>query len=136
MYSILVMRNLAQILEEHGIKASAHRVAVAEYVLNTESHPSADEVLSRVREAFPHVSRATVYNTLNLFVDKGLLRQYALTEGRTVFDPRVEDHHHFIDEESGSIHDLPWDALEVRKIPELQGFEVHQYQVVLKGKRK
>ncbi|HSN81499.1 MAG TPA: transcriptional repressor, partial [Polyangiales bacterium] len=57
----------AAFLEERGIKPSAQRVAVAEFVLHTDAHPSADEVWSRVRERFPMVSRATVYNTLNLF---------------------------------------------------------------------
>ena len=59
-------------------------------MLCTDEHPSADEVWNRVRRRFPHVSRATVYNTLNLFVEKGLFRQYILTEGRMVFDSEVE----------------------------------------------
>ena len=75
------------LLMDHGINPSAQRVAVAQYVLHTDEHPSADEVWTRVRKRFPHVSRATIYNTLNLFVEKGLLRQFVLTEGRVVFDP-------------------------------------------------
>ena len=88
-------RDQAAFLQQRGINPSAQRVAVAQYVLHTEDHPSADEVWTRVRKRFPHVSRATVYNTLNLFVEKGLLRQFVLTEGRVVFDPKIEDHHHF-----------------------------------------
>jgi len=126
----------AALLEEHGIKPSAQRVAVAEFVLHTDAHPSADEVWSRVRERFPMVSRATVYNTLNLFVEKGLVRQLTLTGGRVVFDPNVEKHHHFIDEETGRIHDVPWEALRVSRIDEIDGFEIHAYQVVLRGKKR
>jgi len=125
----------ASLLKNHGINPSAQRVAVAEYVLHTDEHPSADEVWERVRKHFPHVSRATVYNTLHLFVEKGLLRQFVLTEGRTVFDPRIDDHHHFIDEESGKIHDVPWDAVEVSNVSKLDGFVVREYQVVMRGKR-
>ena len=84
---------------------------------------------------FPHVSRATVYNTLHLFVEKGLLRQFALTEGRVVFDPKTDNHHHFIDEDSGRIHDVPWDTVEVSNVAKLDGFEVREYQVVMRGKR-
>lgn len=124
------------LLEERGIKPSAQRVAVAEFVLHTDAHPSADEVWSRVRERFPMVSRATVYNTLNLFVEKGLVRQLALTGGRVVFDPNVEKHHHFIDEETGRIYDVPWEALRVSRIDDIDGFEVHAYQVVLRGKKR
>jgi len=129
-----VSQDDASLLRDHGINPSAQRVAVAQYVLHTDEHPSADEVWSRVKASFPHVSRATVYNTLNLFVDKGLLRQFVLTEGRTVFDPRVEDHHHFIDEESGCIVDIPWEALAVSDVSKLAGFEVREYQVVLRGR--
>ena len=122
-------------LKEFGINPSAQRVAVAQYVLHTDEHPSADEVWTRVRKRFPHVSRATVYNTLNLFVEKGLVRQFVLTEGRVVFDPKTEDHHHFIDEESGKIHDVPWGAVKVSNVPKLDGFEVREYQVVMRGTR-
>ncbi len=122
-------------LRDHGIQPSAQRVAVAEYVLQTDQHPSAEEVWTQVRTCFPHLSRATVYNTLNLFVKKGLLRPLSLTEGRVVFDPNTADHHHFIDEESGKIYDVPWEAVTVSRVPKLEGFQVHQYQVVMRGKK-
>ena len=128
-------RDETAVLRDHGINPSAQRVAVAQYVLHTKDHPSADEVWTRVRERFPHLSRATVYNTLNLFVEKGLLRQFALTEGRVVFDPKTDDHHHFIDEESGRIHDVAWDAVRVSNVSKLEGFDVREYQVVMRGKR-
>ena len=123
-------------LREHGINPSAQRVAVAQYILHTDEHPSADEAWTRVRARFPHVSRATVYNTVNLFVEKGLLRQLVLTEGRVVFDPKTDDHHHFIDEETGKIHDVPWGAIEIANAPRLDGFEVREYQVVMRGRKK
>jgi Fe2+ or Zn2+ uptake regulation protein len=73
---------------------------------------------------------------LNLFVDHGLLRALVVTEGRVVFDPNVEKHHHFIDEETGKIFDLPWEALEVGRIDQLQGFDVRDYQVVVRGTKR
>lgn len=124
-----------KMLRDRGIQPSAQRVAVAEYALTTEDHPSADQVWARVRKSFPMISRATVYNTLNLFVAKGLLQPLVLAEGKVVFDPKVDRHHHFIDEDTGSIHDVPWQALEVKNIQALRGFDVRQYQVVLRGKR-
>lgn len=125
----------AAVLKAHGINPSAQRVAVAQYVLHTKDHPAADEVWNRVKERFPHVSRATVYNTLNLFVRRGLLRQFILTEGRTVFDPNTGKHHHFVDEDTGKIHDVPWDTVEVSNVPKLEGFDVREYQVVMRGKK-
>lgn len=130
-----VSPDLLETLRDHGIQPSAQRVAVAEYVLSTEDHPSADQVWTRVREGFPTISRATGYNTLNLFVEKGLLRPLVLAAGRVVFDPNIDDHHHFIDEETGRIYDVPWEAVEVGDPSDLEGFEVHEYMVVMRGRR-
>lgn len=123
-------------LRDSGIQPSAQRVAVGDYVLHTGEHPSADLVWKRVRERFPWISRATVYNTLNLFVDKGLLQRLNLSEDCVVFDPITETHHHFIDEKSGVIHDVPWDKVQVCNIDSLREFEVHDYQVVMRGSVK
>jgi Fur family iron response transcriptional regulator len=127
---------VTKILRDHGIQPSAQRMAVADYVLRTDEHPTADVVWSRVRTGLPMLSRATVYNTLNLFVRKGLLRQLVLTGGTVVFDPNVDLHHHFIDEKSGKIYDVPWDAVEVRNVDAVEGFDVREYQVVMRGRRR
>jgi Fe2+ or Zn2+ uptake regulation protein len=124
-----------EILERLGIQPSAQRVAVADYVLGTEDHPSAEQVWARVKERFPMLSRATVYNTLNLFVEKGLLRELVLAEGKVVFDPNLTPHHHFIDDETQSIVDVPWEALQVEQVDTLRGFDVREYQVVMRGRR-
>jgi Fur family iron response transcriptional regulator len=127
---------LPELLRSHGIQPSAQRVAIAGYVLGTAAHPSAEVVLERVRASFPMVSRATVYNTLHLLVEKGLLRELVLAEGKVVYDPKLERHHHFVDEESGAIHDIPWGALQVSRVGSLAGYDVREYQVVLRGRRR
>ncbi len=123
-------------LKAHGIQPSAQRLAVARYVLHTSQHPSADEVFSRVRRGLPTLSRATVYNTLNLFVGRGLILQHSLKEGHVVFDPNLSRHHHLIDADSGEIHDLPWDAFEVSGVERIEGFDVEDFQLVLRGRRR
>ncbi len=129
-------REAAELLRERGVNPSAQRVAVARYVLHTDEHPSADQVFAKVRRRLPQISRATVYNTLHLMVEKGLLRELVLAPGRVVFDPKTEAHHHFIEEGSGRIHDVPWKAVEVSRLPPLPGFAVSEYQVVMRGHRK
>jgi len=123
------------VLESRGIHPSAQRVAVAQVVLTTDRHPTADEVQRAVKARFPSVSRATIYNTLNLFVAKGLLRELTIDEGRVVFDPKLDRHHHFVDDETGEVHDIPWEAFRVDRQAELSQFEVREYQVVLRGRR-
>lgn len=127
---------LIPLLRRHGIQATPQRLAVAAYVLGTNAHPSADEVWEQVRRRCPTLSRATVYNTLNLFVEKGLLRAQVLKEGTVVFDPHVAAHHHFIDVETGRIYDVPWEALKVSGARVLPAFDVHEYQVILRGRRR
>ncbi len=121
-------------LRAHGIQPSSQRVEVARFVLASEDHPSADDVLRAVRARLPIISRATVYNTLNLLVTRGLLRRLVLAEGRVVFDPRTDAHHHFIDEESGRILDVPWEAIAVERVDTLPGMDVRDYQVVMRGR--
>jgi Fur family iron response transcriptional regulator len=129
------VKALVETLRQRGIQPSAQRLAVAEYVLDTKDHPSAEQVFATVRTRVPMISRATVYNTLNLFVRKKLLRQLVLAEGKVVFDPQVGPHHHFVDEATGEILDIPWDALDVRRVEALKGVQVREYQVVLRGRK-
>jgi Fe2+ or Zn2+ uptake regulation protein len=130
------MKRMLDKLAACGIQPTPQRIAVAEYVLNTANHPTADEVWMNVRDRCPTLSRATVYNTLNLFAEKGLLKTQPLKEGVVVFDPHVTPHHHFIDEETGKVFDIPWDAVKVTHGKSLRGLDVREYQVVLRGRRR
>lgn len=127
--------NAEALLRSYKVSPSAQRIAVASYVLDTDSHPSADQVHAEARKRLPSISRATVYNTLNLLVQKGLLRQLVLSEGNVVFDPNLKPHHHFLDCKTGEIHDIPWQALQVSNVNSLDGYDVEEYQVVLRGQR-
>src|SRR5881396_1568488 len=129
-------RAVVELLAARGIQPSAQRIVVAQYVLFTDEHPSADKVWARVKAGFPMISRATVYNTLNLFVEKGLLREQHLAPDSIVFDPRTDAHHHFVDESSGRIYDIDWGKVRVSNVESIDGFEVHDYQVVMRGRKK
>ena len=130
------MHDAISILRRCDIHPTPQRIAVVEYVLKSKGHPSADDVLTYARKKCPTVSRATVYNTLNLLVERGLLRTQTIRQGVVVFDPNTRDHHHFIDEDTGWIYDIPWDQLEVKGSENLKGFEIVDYQVVMRGRRK
>ena len=130
------MDDVISVLSSRGIQPSAQRVAVARFVLTTDEHPSADQVFARVKDDLPVLSRATVYNTLHLFVEKGLLKELILAEGRVVFDPKTAPHHHFVDDDTGVIVDIPWAALKVKNVDALDGLFVREYQVVLRGRVK
>jgi Fe2+ or Zn2+ uptake regulation protein len=124
------------VLRTKGVQPTPQRLAVARFVLGTDAHPTADEVWEKARRECPTLSRATVYNTLNLLAKKGLVEPRVITEGVVVFDPHVGKHHHFVDEKTGRIHDIPWEAIRVTGASLLRGFEVREYQVVMKGRRR
>jgi len=127
------MMTTQDILRQAGISPSSQRVAIAEFVLHTGTHPSADEVLAEARIRMPTISVATIYNTLHLFVEHGLLRTLDLSNTHTVYDPCLEPHHHFIDDETGRIHDVPLDAVKVTHT-NFEGFDIREVQVVLRGR--
>ena len=74
---------------------------------SSPQHLSAEQILASLRGAGARVSKATVYNTLNLFADHGLLRQLSVDGSRAWFDSNVEPHYHFHDLTSGALIDVP-----------------------------
>ena len=130
------MQDIVKILRDHGVSPTPQRIAVAKVVLYTKKHPSADDIWGIVKESWPTLSRTTVYNTLNLLVEKGVLKAKVIREGKTVYDPCVERHHHFIDEKTGEIFDIPWSSVKVTGVNSLKDFEVLEYHVVIRGRRK
>jgi Fur family iron response transcriptional regulator len=117
---------LVELLRKRGINPTHQRIEIAHALYSRHEHLSADQVLAIVNQRHPETSRATVYNTLNLFVAKRLLRELVLAAGRVVFDPNVVPHHHFIDDDTGAIHDVPWEAVKVLPVAGLKGYNVRE----------
>jgi Fe2+ or Zn2+ uptake regulation protein len=128
------------IMRAHQIRPSAHRMAIAEYVLFTDEHPNADTVWKIVLGNFPTISRATVYNTLNLFVEKGLLKQVPLVmkDGSAVYESNTKHHHYFIDEETGRVYDVDFKDVRVQAqdLRNLPRFDVREYMIVMRGRAR
>jgi len=123
-------------LRQCGIQPTPQRLAIAAFVLETSSHPTADEVYSQVQPNCSTLSRATVYNTLHLMVERGILKAQRIQDEIVHFDANTEVHHHFVDESTGRIFDIPWNALQLQGHQELEAFEVSEYQVILRGRLK
>jgi Fe2+ or Zn2+ uptake regulation protein len=108
-------------LKRAGLKLTPQRIAIVRELADDLSHPTAQALFERLRPAFPTMSFATVYSTLDVLVDHGLTGALAADHGsRGVrFDPNVEPHHHAICDACGSVIDIPLDALEGTPAPRL-----------------
>lgn len=128
---------LRDTLQAHGIQPTAQRLAVAAVVLDRDDHPTADEVLFGVREVRPKVSQATVYNTINRFVEAGLLVPVDVPGRATRFDPRLDHHHHLYDVETGELRDLDGSGVRVDlSNASLDGFDVERVRVRIDVRRR
>lgn len=82
-------------LTEHGIKPSLQRLAIMDYLMEHRTHPTVDTIFNDLSPAMPTLSRTTVYNTLKLLVDKGVVLQITIDEKNCRYDAEVEPHSHF-----------------------------------------
>lgn len=130
------MNRAAELLEHCSLTPTPQRVAVVKSVMDAHKHLSADAVFKRAKRICHSVSRATVYNTLNLLVKKNVLKSQILLEETIVFDANTRPHHHFIDEETGKITDIPWEDLIIRGQESLKHVVIRDLQVIVRGKRK
>lgn len=123
-------------LKAAKVQPSASRLAIADYVLETEDHPTAEEVKIAVEKNFPSLCMATVYNTLNLFEERGLIISLRDPQTKVVrFDSRTEPHFHFVDETSGQLYDLDPRALRVVPTASMlqDGVRIKSIDVVIRG---
>jgi Fur family transcriptional regulator, iron response regulator len=128
---------VADKLRAAGIPLTLQRLVVGQVMLAAPAHLSAEQVLVRVRRLLPEVSRATVYNTLNLFVEKKLLRELVVDAQRIVFDSNTTAHYHLYDVGSGELSDIPADELKVVGSATLApGLELEAVDVVIRVRRK
>jgi Fur family iron response transcriptional regulator len=128
--------SIADRLRAHGIAPTAQRVRVGQVLFACDQHLSADEVLRQLRAAGARVSKATVYNTLNLFASRGLLRALNVDATRSSFDSNVSPHFHFHVENTGELIDVAPGDIEFARLPELPpGTESLGVEVVIRLRR-
>ncbi len=110
---------IEQVLENHGIRPTSQRVDIAKVLLAKPQHLSAEQVLGQVNTENELVSKATVYNTLNLFVDKGLIKQVVIDSRYVFYDSNTEPHYHFYNEDTGLLQDIEDKEMIVKDVPKL-----------------
>lgn len=106
-------------LRRHGVLPTAQRMEVAEVLLHRAQHLSAEQIIDRLKNIGSSVSKATVYNTLKLFREKGLVREINIEAGRKFYDSTTHAHHHFYHIETGELTDIPADSIAIQNLPPL-----------------
>jgi Fur family iron response transcriptional regulator len=130
-------KRIQAMLQSRGIQPTPQRVLIAELLFARDQHLTADQVIQALAEDGTQVSKATVYNTLNLFAQKGLLKPLQIDPDRGVFDSNTTPHHHFHVEDTGELIDVPPGAVEISRLPPLPpGTEPVGVEVVIRVRRQ
>ncbi|MCG8501075.1 MAG: transcriptional repressor [Firmicutes bacterium] len=128
-------KNTGSYLKEYDIKPSYQRIKIFEYLRNTKSHPTVDEIFKEIVQEIPTLSKTTVYNTLSLFIEKGIVTVITIEENETRYDADTSLHGHFKCKSCGKVYDFD---IKVSKedIGDLDGFEVDEKHLYFKGSCK
>ena len=110
---------LASRLRASGITPTQRRLHIGQFLFSKLRHLSADQVFDQVNRNSERVSQATVYNTLSLFVEKGLLHQIVVDPSKVFYDTNPSKHHHFYYVDTGILEDIPTNQTEINNLPEL-----------------
>lgn len=127
---------VTDLLRRHGVNPTIQRVAITRVLFEQGTHLSAEELFQLVNATNPNVSKATVYNTLGLLADKGIVRAVIADPARVFYDPNTKPHHHFYDEATGELTDIDASDIHVTRLPALpEGSELQGVDVVIRVRR-
>lgn len=109
--------DIAAVLQRAHISPTPQRIEIAAILLERTQHLSVEQVLARVRAADTAVSKATVYNTLGLFAERGLVREVMVDATRVFYDSNTTAHYHFYNVDDGVLTDFPATAAMIDDLP-------------------
>ncbi len=126
--------DLGEHFRASGLRRTAQRYSVLEYLCKGPMHATADEIFAALNRRLPLVSRATVYNTLRELTQAGLVREFP-SEGKAArFDANLHPHHHFVCDACGKVDDIDWFEIPERtRRPAIGARSVRDYEVIFRG---
>ena len=127
------MKDGAKYLTECGLRPSMQRLAIYKYMATHPTHPTADEIFEALREIIPTLSKTTVYNTLKLFVEHGVVDEVFIDRTSERFDGNTELHAHFMCNSCGAIIDTPIAAPEMINSATPEGVQLAKTQLLYFG---
>jgi Fur family iron response transcriptional regulator len=125
--------SIQAVLESYGILPTPQRLEVAEILLDKPQHLSAEQIIDTLRARDSGVSKATVYNTLNLFSERGLVKELMVDPERKFYDSTTRPHHHFYNVDTRVLTDIDDAGIEFLSLPALpEGTERESVEVLIK----
>jgi Fe2+ or Zn2+ uptake regulation protein len=127
--------DLIPALRERGMRVTSQRILVHRALRELDRHLTADELLDAVSDRLPNVSLPTIYATLDLFEELGMVRRVQRA-GTTLFDPRTDSHHHLVCTQCGSIEDVDskLDTSAIERAATRRGFDPERVEAVVHGR--
>ncbi|HHV38137.1 MAG TPA: transcriptional repressor [Tepidimicrobium sp.] len=123
---------IADHLKDHGIKPSYPRIQIYKYLYDKRSHPTVDDIYNNLIKLIPTLSKTTIYNTLDTFIEANLVKSFMLDENEKRYEIIIHDHSHFKCEKCNRIYDIPYGDMDL--LPkQYEGFKVNEVQIFLKG---
>ena len=125
---------LQALLQAAGLRPTRQRLALAGALFDgCPRHVTAEQVHAAMRVKRSKVSLATVYNALHRFTEAGLLREVVIDSNRIYFDTNIDMHHHFFDQATGLLHDIPAKAVHISRLPNLpRGRQLDRVDVIIR----
>ncbi|AGA35289.1 Iron-responsive regulator Irr [Thioalkalivibrio nitratireducens DSM 14787] len=121
------------LLDRHGISPTEQRIEIASLLFARHQHLSAEQILAQLSRQASRVSKATVYNTLKLFAENGLVREVIIDPAKRFYDSNLDPHHHLFYTDTGRLEDVPPAQVDVAGLPTLaNGLEIVGVDVVIR----
>lgn len=132
----MTVEEIERKLMAHKVQPTLQRIAICRYVLCEADHPTAEQVFEWSQKNLDKISQATVYNTLGVLTDSGLLRTFKFPHSeKLIYDCNTDDHFHFYDEKTDRIVDIESDSVHVElELP--RKYKVTGMDLILKGEIK
>lgn len=121
-------------LQAAGIRPTRQRMALADLLFDgCDKHMTAEQIHDTLVKSRARVALATVYNTLHQFTAAGLLHQVVIDSNQIYFDTNTGSHHHFFDQSTGELHDIPADHIHIAKLPKApKGRTIADVEVIIR----
>lgn len=126
------MKDIPKYLRENDIKPSFQRLKIFEYLITKNNHPTVEMIYTELVKEIPTLSKTTVYNTLNAFVEKKIVRIIVIEEHETRYDTYLKAHGHFKCTGCGCIHDIEIEDTTF-DIEALDNFQINEKHLYYKG---